>query len=253
MTLNTEDGLPDLSSYQVHSRREIVYLLRNVTERNQLVRMQTNQGADSVVTSILDVDEADNSVVIDCAPSALANQRILESSDISFETVLENIRILFFASQVQSCVHEDRPALRIDLPQSLIRLQRREFYRVLTPVANPVRCTLQIRDEESKITTAVVVPLYNVSGGGIAVTDEKKLVPPIVGSIYADCRIDIPGSPVVVTLQLMNSHELTLGNGKHVRRLGLMFVDPPKAMLAAIQRYITKLEREQNARTAGMG
>jgi hypothetical protein len=50
----------------------------------------------------------------------------------------------------------------------------------------------------------------------------------------------------------MNSQELTYPNGKSIRRVGCMFVDLPNATLAAVQRYITKLEREQNARATGM-
>lgn len=253
MSFNTDDDDQDLSRYQVRSRREIVNLLRTVSARKQLVRMQANHGADSVVTSILDVDDASGIVVIDCAPSALTNQRVLESDDIAFETVLENIRILFFAAHVESCVHEDRPAFYIAIPDNVIRLQRREFYRVSTPVSNPVRCAISIPQSESGPADTVVVPLHNISGGGIGVMDEKKQIPDAIGTTFEKCRLDLPGGAVEVTLRLMNTHDVTLSNGKGTRRLGFMFVDLPNATVAAIQRYITKLEREQNARATGMG
>jgi len=253
MTLNTDDDNDALSRYQVRSRREIISLLRTVSERNQLVRMQANNGADSVVTSILEVDDDGDYVIVDCAPSNITNQRVLESDDIKFETMLENIRILFSASHIDSCIHEERPALYIDLPDTLIRLQRREYYRVATPVSNPVRCTIPFADADGNPAAPLVLPVYNVSGGGIAVVDEKKLLPSAVGTVFQKCRIDFPGSPVEVTLQLMNSHDITLTNGKNTRRLGFMFVNLPNATVAAIQRYITKLEREQNARATGMG
>ncbi|MEN3367573.1 MAG: flagellar brake protein, partial [Burkholderiales bacterium] len=50
-----------------------------------------------------------------------------------------------------------------------------------------------------------------------------------------------------------NSQDLSLSNGKSVRRLGFMFVNPSTAIEALIQRYITKLERDQNARKTGLG
>src|SRR4051812_43271507 len=121
MTSAIDDDNQDLSRYQVHSRREIISLLRTVGTRNQLVRMQANNGADAVVTSILEVDDANGVVIIDCSPSALTNQRVLESDEIAFETVLENIRLLFFASHVDSCIHDDRPAFSMAIPDSLIR------------------------------------------------------------------------------------------------------------------------------------
>lgn len=252
MTFLNDDDAHDLNRYQVNSRREIIHLLRTVGQRNQLVNMQANHGADSVVTSILEVDDAQNIVIIDCAPSATTNQRVLASNDARFETLLENIRILFVASHLESCMHDGRPALRIPLPQSLIRLQRREYYRVPAPVTNPVKCTIRMVDEADKVST-VAAPLFNVSGGGIAVVDEKKLIPESVGAIFEKCRIDLPGGAVEVSLQLRNVHDIKLSNGKQTRRLGFMFINPPNAIMAAIQRYITKLEREQNARMTGLG
>lgn len=253
MTSDIDDDNQDLSRYQVRARREIINLLRSVGARNQLVRMQANNGADAVVTSILEVDDANDAVIIDCAPSALTNQRLLESDEIAFETVLENIRILFFASHVESCIHDGRPAFSMQLPAHLIRLQRREYYRVSTPVANPVRCTIALPDENGNIGSSVTVPLHNVSGGGIGIIDEKKLIPPTLGVRYKKCQIDLPGGAVEVTLELMNLHDQKLSNGKTTRRLGFMFVNISNATVAAIQRYITKLEREQNARATGMG
>ncbi|CAN5234491.1 flagellar brake protein [soil metagenome] len=253
MTFST-DGIEDLSPYQIHSRREIIALLRSIGEHNQLVRMQINNGADAVITSILKIDEATDKVIIDVAPSALLNQRILESDNIAFETVLEHIRILFFAEGVEKCIYENLPAFQINLPASAIRLQRRENYRVSTPITNPLRCTIKIPHESAEgAPTTEVVTLHNVSGGGIAIVDDRNVLDTTVGKIYKDCLIDLPGGTLVIaTLEIRNSNETTLPNGKVVRRIGCLFVDLPKAMLAAVQRYITKLERERNARETGL-
>jgi c-di-GMP-binding flagellar brake protein YcgR len=248
------DGIDDLSPYQVHSRREIIALLRNIGEHNQLLRMQINNGVDSIVTSILSINEAENVVLIDVAPGALLNQRILESDNIAFETVLEHIRILFFANQVRSRIYEKLPAYQIAIPSNVIRLQRRENYRVPTPLANPVRCTIKIPHEDPDGTpTTAIVTLQNVSGGGIAIVDDRNVLDTTVGRIYKDCRIDLPGGTLVITtLEIRNSHETVLANGKVIRRVGCLFVNLPKAMLAAVQRYITKLERERNAKETGL-
>lgn len=254
MAFNTRFGTEDVSPYQVHSRREIIGLLRAMQERNQLVTMQTNGGAEAVVTSVLEVDEEGGLVVIDRAPSNLVNQRIIDSDNISFETVLDNIRILFFATKVRECLYDNLPALYITIPESLVRLQRREHYRVPTPVATPLRCAIHIPpDDDGVAGTTVVVTLKDISGGGIGVIDEKKLLDNTIGRIYKNCRLDLPGGNIVTcTLQIRNSHDLTLASGKTIRKLGCMFIDLPKSMLAAVQRYITKLERERNAKATGM-
>jgi c-di-GMP-binding flagellar brake protein YcgR len=243
----------DFSPYQIHSRREIISLLRSLQDKNQLVSLLINGGKEAVVTSILHVDDVDNTVIIDGAPTNLLNERIVESDNISFETVLDHIRILFFTEQIKRCTYDNLPALQFTLPDTMVRLQRRDFYRVSTPVINPIRCAVQMTDEDHKPTTTVPVTLQNISAGGIAIVDEKKLLDNTIGKVYKNCRIDLPGgSPVMADLEIRNSQELTFASGKSIRRLGCMFVNLPRPMLAAVQRYITKLEREQNARATGM-
>ncbi|TFV93995.1 flagellar brake protein [Oxalobacteraceae bacterium OM1] len=244
----------DVMQYQVTSRREIVSLLRAMQEKGQLVTMSVRGGSETVVTSVLYVDERLDIVVIDRAPSATTNQRILDSDDVLFETVLDSIRVLFRTEQIHECLFEDRPALQIAIPATMIRLQRREHYRVATPVANPVRCTILIPppEEEGGAPTTVVVALKNISGGGIGVIDEKKLLDTTIGTVYKNCKLDLPGQPITVNLQVRNSQDLSLPSGKSVRRMGFMFVNIAQPTLAVVQRYITKLERERNARATGM-
>ncbi|RJG01157.1 flagellar brake protein [Noviherbaspirillum sedimenti] len=240
----------ELSPYQLHSRREIVTLLRALEQQRQLITMLVNGSPEAVITSVLGVDEDSNTLFIDCASNPAMNRRIAESDNISFETVLDRIRILFFAAEAQECTYEDLPALSLSIPASMIRLQRREYYRVPTPITNPVRCTIPIQHELG--TETVTLTLQNVSGGGIALIDEKKSLDTTHGTIYRDCRIHLPGNTVVVTaLQVRNWQDATLPTGRSVRRIGCLFIELPPSMLAAIQRYITKLEREQNAKMTG--
>jgi c-di-GMP-binding flagellar brake protein YcgR len=252
MDATPENLSDDLSPYQVHSRREIISLLRNIGEQKQLINMLGNRGGAAIVTSILEVDDAGGTLIMDCAQREKINAQLLASDNLSFETALEQIRILFFSSAVEECDFDGAPALRIALPATLIRLQRREYYRVPTPQLNPVSCSITIPQLASDELRAITVVLQNVSGGGIALIDEHGLLDQTIGRTYRNCRIDLPGGTLVVaSLQVRNVQEICLANGKHVRRLGCLFIDLPHAMMAAIQRYIAKLEREHNARTAG--
>jgi c-di-GMP-binding flagellar brake protein YcgR len=251
MTLASDYEKDDLEPFRVRSRREIIALLRSISERNQLVRMVINNGADTVVTSILRVNDSDNTVMLDCAPTATMNQRVLDSDNLSFETVLESIRILFSSSEAQSFTYENLPAFIIPIPDSMVRLQRREFYRVPTPLSNPVICTVPVSSEDKSIRVATT--LHNISGGGVSIIDDKKLIDATLGRIYHNCTIDLPvGGPINVSLQIRNLLDLTLTNGKSIHRLGCQFVEPSNATLGAVQKYITKLEREQNAKATGI-
>ena len=247
-----DSGLENWHDFEVESRKEIIALLRGIGEKNQLIRMLIHGESDICVTSILDVDTVNNVVILDRSINQEQNRRIVLASGISFETTLDKIRILFASELVQECTFENAPALQIPLPPTLIRLQRREYYRMATPVSNPVRVVIPLPAELGGVATPF--PLADISCGGIAIMDNRLMLGDTIGKEYPGCRIDLPDiGTVTATLQIRNSLDMTLLNNKLNRRLGCQFVDLPRAMLAHVQRYITKLERERNARIAGLG
>ena len=251
--MQTQDDtlMENWHDFEVDSRREIVALLRAIGEKNQLIRMLVRGEADVCVTSILDVDPDSNIVYLDCSIDADQNRRILEAKRLAFETTLDKIRILFSTEGAQATTYNGGPALQMEIPSSLIRLQRREYYRMATPVSNPVRATIPLPPEVGGGNA--VVPLADISCGGIAILDNKLLLGNTIGQKYANCRIDLPEIGVVTTgLRIRNSMEMTLLNNKTNRRLGCEFIDISRGNLAVVQRYITKLERERNARVAGL-
>ena len=249
---STDDvGFENWHDFEVGSRREIIALLRSIGEKHQLVRMLVHGEKDVCVTSVLDVDVDNNVVVLDCSIDDEQNRRILGAGRISFETTLDKIRILFAGEGIAATTYDNAPALKIDLPASMIRLQRREFYRMATPVSNPVRAFISMPEALGGGTASF--PLSDISCGGIAILDNKLVLGNTIGNNYEGVRIDLPDIGAVMTaLQVRNSLGLTLLNNKTNRRLGCSFVDISRGNLAMVQRYITKLERERNARIAGL-
>jgi c-di-GMP-binding flagellar brake protein YcgR len=247
----TDAELEAWHDYEVESRREIVALLRQISEKNQLVRVLIKGEADVCVTSILEVDPDEDTMILDRPVSRDQMARVVAAGTVRCETSLDKIRILFGADGLSEIEYEGGTAVRANIPASLIRLQRREFYRMATPVSNPVRVTIPLAAElGGKLET---FPLADISCGGIAILDNKQVLGTTIGETYIGCRLELPEiGPVMTSLQVRNSLDLTLLNNKTNRRLGCQFVDISRGNLAAVQRYITKLERERNARLAGL-
>ena len=242
--------LENWHDYEIESRKEILSLLRGIGDKNQLIRMLIQGEADVCVTSILDVDDQLDTVILDSSIDTEQNKRILTAQGLSFETTLDKVRILFAAERIEPTVFEGNAAFKMVVPPTLIRLQRREYYRISTPVTNPVRVVIELSDELGGGTT---FPLADISCGGIAILDNKMILGDAIGKEYVNCRIDLPEiGQVTTSLQVRNSLDLTLLNNKTNRRLGCEFVNIQRSMLAYVQRYITKLERERNARVAGL-
>lgn len=246
-----EAELEDWHDYEVGSRREIVALLRQIGEKHGLIRMLIKGEADVCVTSILAVDEDSNTLVLDRSIDPDQNTRIMAAPRVKCETSLDKIRILFGAGNLSATTWRGEPALRCDLPPTLIRLQRREYYRMPTPVTNPVRALVPVLIDAGG--GMGVFPLHDISVGGIALLDSRLQLGTVVGRVIEGCRIELPEiGPISTSLEIRNSLDLTLLNHKTTRRLGCQFVDISRGALAAVQRYITKLERERNAKLAGL-
>lgn len=252
MDASNEFGLENWHDFEVGSRREVIALLRAIAEKNQLIRVLVQGENDVCVTTILHVDADGGKLILDRSINPEQNGRIVQARRVSFETSLDKIRILFATDQVRDTSFGNGAALELDLPPTMVRLQRREFYRMNTPVSNPVRVTIPILDELGG--GSVVLPLSDISCGGVCVFDNKFVLGNTIGKNYENCRIDLPDVGVIsTTLQVRNSIDMTLLNNKANRRLGCQFLDMSRASDAAVQRYITRLERERNARIAGLG
>jgi len=247
-----EAELEDWHDYEVGSRREIVALLRQIGEHNQLIRMLIKGEADVCVTSILAVDEDSNTVILDRSIDPAQNARMAGAARVKCETTLDKIRILFGAANLAPTTWRGEPAMRADIPPTLIRLQRREYYRMSTPVTNPVRVLIPVPMDGGDGGMSVFA-LHDISVGGIALFDNRLQLGPALGRVIEGCRIELPEiGPIATSLEIRNSLEMTLLNHKPTRRLGCQFVDMSRGALASVQRYITKLERERNAKLAGL-
>jgi c-di-GMP-binding flagellar brake protein YcgR len=247
----TEAEIEKWHDYEVASRREIVALLRQISEKNQLVRLLIKGESDVCVTSLLHVDPDGGTLILDRSINYEQNDRIVAARKVMCETSLDKIRILFQLDNLGAVNWEGSGALRAALPATLIRLQRREYYRMPTPVTNPVRVTIPLPAELGGGTA--VFPLADISCGGVAILDNKLQLSTTMGDSYPNCRIELPEiGPVTTTLEVRNSQDVELLNHKTSRRIGCQFVDISRGSMAGVQRYITKLERERNARLSGL-
>jgi flagellar brake protein len=250
------DHHPELEKwhdYRVQSRREIVALLRQIADKRQLVRLLLRGEADVCVTSILEVAPESDALVLDRPVDRDQMRRLLDDARVAGETSLDKIRILFDLEGVVETSFEGGAAIAAAIPATLVRLQRREYYRMETPLTNPVRVLVPLPPELGGGTQAF--PLADISCGGIALLDNKLVLgEDAPGRQFPGCSIELPEiGPVATSLEVRNQHDVTLPNNKTIRRLGCQFGGISRGHLADVQRYINKLERERNARLAGLG
>lgn len=233
----------DASKYLVESRNEVAYILRAIMQKGERVTAHFNQGEDMILTSIIEVDGDRNEATLDYGANEALNRKIIHAHKVIFITSLDKVRVQFTAPEVERVNFEGRPAFRITMPDSLIKLQRREYFRLTTPISKPLICTIPL-EGGGKVELAIA----DISIGGIGIINPPANFKFEPGASYQGCHFTVPDiGTIVATLQIRNAFEVTLKSGAHTWRAGCMFINLPGPMQSMIQRYIIKLERERRA------
>lgn len=239
---DTSDRDVQLARFAIHSRTEILFLLRAIQKRKLLVNLDLPDSHHCVITSVLAVDEANHALVLDSARDDALNRELLAGQRAEFSCSLDGVAISFAIDAVRACDFDRRPALRIALPGSLIRLQRREHFRVQLPIANPVKCIVPPTDDAG--LEPITAHIIDIGCGGVAIAESSGRLSTETGRTLPECRLLLPEVEMIVaTLEVWNSAQIRLQNGEFKTRLGCKFIGLPNDMVASLQRFIMDLER----------
>jgi len=231
--------------FMVSSALEITQILHAIMRDGSLITV-TIDANDFFLTSLLAIDEAENCMYLERSRTRPRLSSTLQGRMLSYNTTLEKVQIRFSSEGIETAEYDGEEAYKVPLPTEMLRMQRREFYRVSTPKANPVKCRLSAG--KNAVDGAVELNICDISCGGIAVQSPPALFTPELGAYY-ECVVLLPGTPGLhIKVQARNAFMMTMLNGKIAQRCGFAFVNPSESMVATVQRYILNLERQQRAR-----
>lgn len=241
----------EYNQFMLRTHNEIMSVLRGLCDHVAQITVFFNEGKDMILTTLAVV--ADDHLIFDYGPSSEQNRKALVAEKHFCVASLDKVRIQFILRGFTKTELDGRPAFRVALPDEVLRLQRREFYRLVTPIARPLQCQVPIplTDGNLHLHTAHV---FDISGGGLGLSAPAESIPFGKDMQFPNCRIELPEVGFVTgTLKVRSVFEITLRSGTRVRRAGCEFINLPGPMMTLIQRYIIKVERERKVRESGMG
>lgn len=235
---NPSDLIPEEENFRIRTKIDILHILRNVMRKNMLITLYFDTTNRFILTSVLDIEENADEIIIDCGANPRYNRLASASTDLTFVTSLDRIKIEFKSTRIRKIEFEDRYAFAVKLPDYLIRFQRRNYFRIPTPIIVPIKCVIPIPNQAAPVKAEIT--LIDISCGGIGVIDHHPVISFDPGIIYHHCQINLPeiGS-IIATIQVKNTYEMMLRNGKTCKRAGCEFINLPAEMEAMIQRYVT--------------
>lgn len=240
----------DFDKYFLAGRTEVLFYLRAMQQKGALISLYPGEGPRSFLTTLLAIEENPDALIFDVSRHDAENDAAVASRRPVFITQLEKVRMQFTVPKLEHVVYEGGPALRCAYPERLLRLQRRDYFRLTAPINPRIHCVLPLRDESGQ-EQAIDIKLLDISAGGVAV-----LVPPIGVSfvpdaVFHNARMALPElGEITASLVVRNVFAITQRDGTTHMRAGCEFVNLPAKMAAVLQRFIMKLERERKLRIA---
>lgn len=238
----------DYGRYFLQGRTEVLFHLRAMRQKGALISLYPGEGPRSFLTSLLSIEEDPDALIFDISRHDHDNDAAVASRRPVFITRVDKVRMQFTVPGLETVMHEGGPALKCAYPERLLRLQRRDYFRLTAPVNPRINCVLPLCDETGR-EQAIEIKLLDISAGGIAV-----LVPPlgisfVPDAVFHNVRMALPEvGEITTSLKVRNVFSITQRDGIAHLRAGCEFVDLAPKSAGLLQRFIMKLERERSLR-----
>ena len=244
MEMNYSDE--EIERCTLRNRREIIFQLRSLIKRGDRVSVVFQEGRQSFLTVLIDVSEERDQLYFDIGGSVETNQAYLKAERSTFSTYVDGIHIQFSVNTCQEMTVYGERVFAVTFPKSMLRLQRREFFRLPLPTARPYTCRVHRGTPEE-----VALPLHDISVGGIGIVAAHALN---YGQLekLENCWIDLRESGMLnVTLEVRYISQSERRTGKPVWHVGCKFDALSPANETLIQRFMARIEAERHAMSAG--
>ena len=243
----------DYSQYLLFSRSEILAVLRSLIQKNAMITVHFDQGHSFLLTSMIALVAENTGFILDIGSDDEMNRRALKAKKLIFTALIDRVKVQFSLDKIVATQYGGRQNFLGKIPDKLLRLQRREYFRLSTPIASPLKLRAALTRPDGS-ALQIEFPLVDISGGGIGLTvslNQAQLFEK--GNILNDCKLMLPNEGLLIaSLCVRNLFNVTTRSGAHYVRVGCEFTDLPQARLTLVQRYITRVERERKARLNGM-
>ncbi len=233
--------------FHISSQREILSILQGIANQGTRICMYYGKGQHFLMTTLLCADE--HGMWLDVGSLHPKIKRLLFSGKITFVCVYQHVKIQFVTRDIVSSMLKNNEVYYFKLPDYLLRIQRREFFRSAVPSPDLVKCIIPIQPENMDDSVIMrAAPIVDISSGGIRLLCEGNEATLLPNKIFPDCQISLPDvGTMTITIEVRNSIDFTTPNKVVHKRVGCRFIGLDKQINIPLQRHITRLQSENMA------
>lgn len=240
--------MSDISNFLDRNPKKVLSYLKILKNERCLISAAFGiDNKDTFLTAIIEIDEKKQNLTIDCGPKEYLNKRLQSSAVIKFSALYQGIKVLFEGRKVKKAGNPDQPSFIIPIPHSIYWFQRRQFYRIRSPLSKKSSCIVSFHKPETEEESTVELQLYDISASGFSLIkgseDLSELFTPT--SEFENCILkleneeDQPISFEVRHLTPLNSNDNQVGT-----RIGCRLTNITTRTETTIIRYMQMIDRE---------
>ncbi len=230
--------------FLIFSKPEIQSILQTICQRKTRIALYYDENNRFCLSLIVGVSA--EGLWVDPSPNASDNQRIIDSKKSVLVSTHNQAKVQFVASDVREDPYGHHEALFIPMPKRIVRLQRRDYFRLSTFPKHMLKCV--VSPIQNKHNPAYPMTVMDISVGGVSLICQESNMALLPGHTYPNCRIELPNVGVLnATIQVKNAFEVTSIKGDVQRRVGCVFVNLDGKTTMMLQRYVAEMQREASA------
>lgn len=232
----------DIERCTLSESREVLFQLRSLIRHSERVSVSFDEGRQSFLTVLIDLSEDGSVLYFDIGGSEDTNRAFLKAERSVFACVVNGIRIQFSVRQARRTKLGDEDVFAVTRPANLLRLQRREYFRLPLPTVKPYLCRA-CRGSEKEMA----LPIHDISVGGLGIqTTEQPRFETM--EKLENCWIDLHDSGMLnVTLEVRYIFANESRSGKTIHHMGCKFMNLSPSNEMLIQRFMARIETERRA------
>ncbi len=150
----------DDDSAMLHNRAMIINNLSMLAKQKCMISASLG-GKETVLTFIVAINYKEGTLILDYGSSDYLNKKMLSTPNVKFNTSFIGIEVAFTSDRITLIKYEGEPAFSMPIPSSLYWYNRREYYRVKTPMTNPSACEIPLATPTEFSTKEYVAAYQN--------------------------------------------------------------------------------------------
>jgi len=228
--------------FRVEDGAEVLDLLRRSLASRAMCSVRAAGRPETYLSPLREI--ADGGEAVLDPPRAPVIERALAAGSLAaIDLRLPECRVSFEARVARIGQVDRRSLLHLERPTSLVRVQKRETFRVQVPEQLALTLTLDASD-----AALASLPLHDLSVQGAAVTVRGSRDRFWAGKVFERAIMTLPdGSEWAMALRVVHAGVVRRLADRGELRVGLQFVHPPAGLETAVAKVVGRIARGQPA------